>query len=60
MNERRWNRVDHVLPPENRVVATLSQSGIEQPLKLVGNLWFVPDGSMYVYYTPLHWREVDE
>lgn len=21
-----------------------------------GGLWFVPDGSMYVYYTPTHWR----
>ena len=21
-----------------------------------GNLWFMPDGSMYVYYTPTHWR----
>jgi hypothetical protein len=20
------------------------------------SLWFVPDGSMYVYYTPTHWR----
>lgn len=22
------------------------------------NLWFLPDGSMYVYYTPTHWRSV--
>lgn len=21
-----------------------------------GGLWFVPDGSMYVYYRPTHWR----
>lgn len=21
-----------------------------------GNLWFFPDMSMYVYYTPTHWR----
>jgi hypothetical protein len=27
-----------------------------QPLKRLGNLWFFPDGSMYVYYTPTHWR----
>jgi hypothetical protein len=25
-------------------------------LKRSGNLWFFPDGSMYVYYTPTHWR----
>lgn len=27
-----------------------------QTLKRSGNLWFVPDGSMYVYYTPTHYR----
>lgn len=21
-----------------------------------GNLWWLKDGSMYVYYTPTHWR----
>jgi hypothetical protein len=29
----------------------------EQLLKLKGNLWFFPDMSMYVYYTPTHWKE---
>ena len=31
----------------------------EQPLKRGGSngrLWFFPDGSMYVYYTPTHWK----
>lgn len=27
-----------------------------QTLKRQGNLWFFPDDSMYVYYTPTHWR----
>lgn len=27
----------------------------EQKLKRQGRLWFYPDGSMYVYYTPTHW-----
>ena len=22
-----------------------------------GNLWWTPDGSMYVYYRPTHWRD---
>lgn len=30
----------------------------QQPLKRVGNLWFFPDGLMYVYYTPTHWRDI--
>lgn len=28
----------------------------EQPLRRDGNLWWIPDGSMYVYYTPTHFR----
>ncbi len=24
------------------------------------SLWFMPDGSMYVYYTPTHWRPIHE
>lgn len=31
-----------------------------QKLKLSGNLWFVPDGSMYVYYRPTHWAALTE
>lgn len=29
-----------------------------QPLKRSRNLWFLPDGSMYVYYQPTHWRPI--
>ena len=29
----------------------------EQRLKRAGNLWWYPDGSMYVYYRPTHWRK---
>ncbi len=25
-------------------------------LKRRGNLWFMPDDSMYVYYRPTHWH----
>lgn len=27
-----------------------------QTLKRRGGLWFTPDGAMYVYYRPTHWR----
>ena len=29
-------------------------------LKRQGRLWFFPDMSMYVYYTPTHWRRPQE
>ncbi|WP_250512653.1 hypothetical protein [Caballeronia sp. INDeC2] len=28
----------------------------EQSLKRRGHLWWCPDDSMYVYYTPTHWK----
>lgn len=31
----------------------------EQPLKREGGLWFFPDKSMYVYYTPTHWKPME-
>lgn len=47
--------------PEGRVVETKIDDvgGVRnvQTLKRIGQLWFVPDGSVYVYYWPTHWRE---
>ena len=28
----------------------------EGPLVRRGNMWWQPDGSIYVYYSPTHWR----
>lgn len=56
-----WTRCDDELPPTGLVVDTLSPGGIQQPLKRGGNngaLWFVPDGSTYVYYIPEFWRRL--
>lgn len=56
-----WIRCDQRLPPESEVVDTKIDDATgkrnEQPLKRQGRLWFFPDGSMYVYYQPTHWRE---
>lgn len=50
--------------PENKVVNIKidEKDGIrnEQKLKRQGLLWFYPNMSMYVYYTPTHWAEVSE
>jgi len=46
--------------PENVDVETKidDEKGLrnEQTLKRVGNLWWLPDMSMYCYYRPTHWR----
>lgn len=60
--EAHWIGSREFLPPENKVVETCiyDHKGRrnQQPLQRRGNLWYVEDGSMYVYYTPTHWREL--
>lgn len=59
----KWQCAKYFPPPEGKVVMTriLDEKGLrnEQPLKRNKKLWFVPDGSMYVYYVPTHWKEID-
>lgn len=58
---REWNQVKDNPPPLDEVVLTLSDGGLEQPLKRgSGGLWFVADGSMYVYYQPKFWHPLDD
>jgi len=57
-----WIPCSDQLPDEHVVVVTKIHGEGEcernvQPLKRQGRLWFFPDGSMYVYYTPTHWRD---
>lgn len=56
----KWIPIIISMPEDGVVVQTKIDDGVtvrnEQELMKVGNLWFYPDGSMYVYYTPTHWR----
>jgi len=60
MNE--WIETSDRVPPKGVVVETKIDNGKcvrnEQQLKREGSLYFYPDGSMYVYYTPTHWRAI--
>lgn len=47
-------------PAENVVVNTMNSSGQVTQLKIMRGFWFVPDGSMYVYYTPQFWQPIEE
>lgn len=55
-----WKLISSNPPQDGVVVETKVDNGDGernvQKLKRKGNLWFLPDGSMYVYYTPTHWR----
>ena len=61
---KNWIRCENANPPDGVPVHTKvdDREGVrnEQVLKNHGRLWFFPDGSMYVYYTPTHWAALTE
>ena len=64
MRQDDWRSVENDPPPDKTVVDTIIADDCDghnrQELKRSGRLWFIPDGSMYVYYVPTHWRPVAE
>jgi hypothetical protein len=60
--KRAWTSCEKVNAPEGVEVWTKIDDAKgcrnEQTLKRQGRLWFVPDGSAYVYYTPTHWSHL--
>ncbi len=57
-----WKIISKDPPPQKTVVMTKidDEDGVRNETKLVlqGRLWWLPDFSMYVYYTPTHWKEI--
>ncbi len=57
-----WIKCSNLLPPNGELVMTKieDEGGTRnvQPLRRKGALWFVADGSVYVYYTPTHWTNL--
>lgn len=51
-----WIRPQDELPPDGVIVDCINSVGHVHRLKRQGRLWFVPDGSMYVYYEPKFWQ----
>lgn len=62
MNWEDWQPISTA--PEGVTVETKidDERGVRNVTKLnrSGKLWFTPDGIMYVYYTPTHWRPVQD
>lgn len=53
---RDWTRTDVQTPAEGVVVEAMDSGGHVQPLLFDKGLWWFPDRSMYVYFTPNFWR----
>lgn len=52
-----WTNVTEAAPRDGQVVEVQNNGGMR--LKRSGRLWFLEDGSLYVYFTPEWWRPVD-
>lgn len=63
MEKNNWIKVSNILPTEGEVVETKIDEGgkvrNEGVLRRIGRLWYLPNRSMYVYYTPTHWRPLN-
>jgi len=57
-----WIHVSSLMPKSGEEVETkiddLNGCRNVQRLKFQNNLWWFPDMSMYVYYSPTHWRPI--
>lgn len=52
-----WISTKKSLPRDGDIVQAMDSSGNVQLLYKKGNLWWLADGSMYVYYVPTFWKE---
>jgi hypothetical protein len=59
MRMEKWHNPKDTLPAEGIVVLAMRSSGDVVMLKYKAGLWFLPDWSMYVYYTPMFWRHIE-
>lgn len=60
MKKEDWISVKERLPENNVVVhARMNERRVVTDLKRNGNLWFLPDESMYIYYAPTHWKPLE-
>jgi len=61
MKQNNWVKVSDRLPPQNKIVRTKIDEGVrvrdEAKLIRKESLWWLPDESMYVYFTPTHWLD---
>ncbi len=58
----KWQSNEIEIAPEGVEVETMTadEHGVRNQTNLVrkGNLWFLPNMKMYVYYAPTHWKSL--
>lgn len=58
MTDNWWTRPEDEMPPTGVVVDVISPGGMPARLKWQGSLWYLEDGTGYVYWMPAYWRRV--
>lgn len=62
LDNRQWISTKEKLPPQKQIVLTKidDQYGKRNETRLYfhNHLWWLSDGSMYVYYRPTHWKPI--
>jgi hypothetical protein len=57
-----WTKVADIKPKNGDIVETKidDERGVRNQgdLKWWKGMWWTPDGQMYVYYRPTHWRPI--
>ncbi len=56
MSTTTWTRTSEQRPTEGARCEVITESGDQRTLVFASNLWWLPDMSMYVYFTPEFWR----
>jgi hypothetical protein len=59
-----WTRTNCAVPADGRVVETKVDDGRRLGcflrLKRLGHLWLLPCGEFRTFYTPTHWRPLNQ
>jgi hypothetical protein len=51
-----WVRAADAVPDDGSEVDVITPGGAQQRLVYESGLWWLPDRSMYVYFTPEFWH----
>lgn len=53
-----WNKIPDQTAPQGEIVLVMTPGGDVRELVFKDGLWWLPDMSMYVYFTPTHWKRM--
>lgn len=55
-----WTPLVEAMPPSKVLLEVITPGGDKRPLIYADGLWWLPDMSAYVHFTPTCWRPADQ